>query len=92
MVLAYQYGLWKLGIPGIVILGLIFLARVYGQRDGHKAVGYGLILLLGLIAGAIALAEGFTIFGIGLLVTMPIFAVVLAYRRRGSSQRPQQTR
>ena len=90
-VLAYQYGLWKLGVPGIVILVLFGGLSLYRRKGGNRAVGIALLLALTVIAGAIALADGYAIFGGGLLALGVVLLVAfgIGALRGGSAGPPQ---
>jgi hypothetical protein len=79
--LAYQVGLSKLGIPGLVLLAVLGALGVYRRKGALNAASARMALLLvALVAGVIALIEGYTLYGGGLVAVVVVLSLYLALR------------
>jgi hypothetical protein len=79
--LAYQYGLFKLGIPGLVLLAVLAGVGLYRRKAGGNTVSTRMVMLLvALAAGVIALIDGYAIYGGGLIAAALVLTLLWALR------------
>lgn len=84
--LAYQYGLFKLGIPGLVLLSVLAGVAWYRRRAGGNNVPTRVaVVLVFLAAGVIALIEGYAIYGGGVILAVVLLTLLQAIRGTWSS-------
>jgi hypothetical protein len=78
---AYQYGLFKLGIPGLVLLGVLAGVAFYRRKPGGNTVSVRIVMLIVLCAaGAIALIDGYAIYGGGLIAAGVVLMAIQTIR------------